>query len=85
MHIFLDNFHLGGKYTAQRASHKAELIREETFSNQKYLYITFLHTDYLNIDRSSGSCRNNERANIVHIRCTFCGGSNNYADFFFKE
>ena len=28
MHIFLDNFYQGGKYTAQIASHQAELIGE---------------------------------------------------------
>ena len=28
MHIFLDNFHRGGKYTAHIATHKIELIRE---------------------------------------------------------
>ena len=32
MHNFLDNFHQGGKYTAQTASHQAELRREETFN-----------------------------------------------------
>ena len=29
MHTFLDNFHQGGKYSAQIASHQAELTREE--------------------------------------------------------
>ena len=47
MHILLDNFHQGGKYIAQTASHQAELRREETFTDQKYLSITSLHTDYL--------------------------------------
>ena len=28
MHIFLDKFHQGVKYTAQIANHQAELIRE---------------------------------------------------------
>ena len=28
MHTFLDNFHQGGKYSAQIASHQAELRRE---------------------------------------------------------
>ena len=28
MYIFLDNFHQGGKYTAQIARHPSELIRE---------------------------------------------------------
>ena len=29
MHIFLDNFHQGGKYTSQIASYQAELRTEE--------------------------------------------------------
>ena len=32
MHTFLDNFHQGGKYSAQIASHQAELRREEKFT-----------------------------------------------------
>ena len=40
MHIFLDNFHQGGKYSAQIASHKAELRREERFTDQKSLNIS---------------------------------------------
>ena len=55
MHIFLDNFHQDVKYTAQIVSHHEELRREEIFTNQKYLLITSLQTDYLNIDRSSCS------------------------------
>ena len=35
MHTFLDNFRQGGKYSAQIASHQAELRREETFTDQK--------------------------------------------------
>ena len=31
MHTFLDNFHQGGKYSAQLASHQVELRREEKF------------------------------------------------------
>ena len=42
MHIFLDNFQQGGKYTAQISSHQAELRREEKITNQKYLYISCL-------------------------------------------
>ena len=34
MHIFLDNFRQGGKYSAQISSHQAELRREETFTDQ---------------------------------------------------
>ena len=36
MNIFLDNFHQGGKYSAQIASHQAELRREENFTDQEY-------------------------------------------------
>ena len=39
MHTFLDNFHHGGKYSAQIASHQAELRREEKLTDQKYLNI----------------------------------------------
>ena len=52
MHILLDNFHQGGKYSSQIASHQVWLIREETFPDQKYLSISFLNTDYINLDSS---------------------------------
>ena len=45
MHTFLDNFHQGGKYSSQIASHQAELIRKEKFTDQKSLNISSLHTD----------------------------------------
>ena len=57
MHIILDNCHQGGKYTAKIASNQAELRREGNFTDQKYLYITSLQADYLNIDSSSGSAK----------------------------
>ena len=53
MHTFLDNFHQCRKYYDQIASHQAELKREEIFADQKYLSISFLQTDYLNLDSSS--------------------------------
>ena len=71
MHIFQDNFHQGLKYTAQRAIQQAELRREGRFTNRKYLSISSLQTDYLNLDTSSGSGINNERANIVKEKWTF--------------
>ena len=40
MHIFMDNFHQCGKYSAQIASHQAELRREEKFTDQKSLNIS---------------------------------------------
>ena len=80
MHTFLDNFHQGGKYSAQIARHQAELRGEEKVTDQKSLNISSLQTDYLNLDRSSGSSRNNERAHAVQKKCTFCGGNNNSAE-----
>ena len=85
MHIFLDNFHQGGTYTAQIASHQSELRTEEKFTDQQYLFITSLQTDYLNLDSSSGSGRSNERENSVHTKCTFCGGANHPAEKWFKR
>ena len=39
MHTFLDNFHQGGTYSAQIATHQAELRREGNFTDQNfYLY-----------------------------------------------
>ena len=85
MHTFLDNFHQGGKYSAQIASHQAELRREDKFTDQKALNISSLKTDYLNPDSSSGSSRNSERAHVVHTNCTFCGGNNHSAEKCFKR
>ena len=45
MHTFLDNFHKGGKYSAQIASHQVELQREEKFTDQKAMNISSLQTD----------------------------------------
>ena len=56
MHTFLDNFHQVGKYSAQIAIHQAELRREEKFTDQKYLNISSLQTDYLNLDSTSSVC-----------------------------
>ena len=58
MHIFLDNFHQGGTYSAQIASHQADLRREEKITDKKLLKISSLQTDYLNLDGSSGFDRN---------------------------
>ena len=71
MHILLDNFHQGIKYTAYIASHQAELIKEENFTDQKSLSISSLQTDYLNIDNSSVSCRK-IREQIVFSKNSFC-------------
>ena len=75
MRMFLDNFHQGGKYTANIAIQQAELRRERNFTDKKYLPIIPLQTDYLNLDSSSDSDINNERANIVQEKCTLCGGA----------
>ena len=42
MHIFLYNFHQGGKYIAQIPSHQTEFRREE-YSPTKKLYLLHLH------------------------------------------
>ena len=77
MHTFLDNFHQSGKYSAQLASHQAELRREGKYPDQKFLNISSLQTDYLNLDNSvTGSSRHNEKAHSVQTKCTFCGGKN---------
>ena len=85
MHIFLDNFPQGRKCSAQIAIHQAELRREGKFTDQKYLSISSLYTDYTNIDSSSGCGRNIEKANLVQTKCTFCGGANQYAEKCFKR
>ena len=65
MDTFLDNFHQGGKYSAQVASHQAEFRREEKYTDQKSLNISSLQTYYLNLDRNSGVGSSSERANDV--------------------
>ena len=85
MHKFLDKFHQGGKYSAQVASHQAELSREEKITHQKSLNISSLQTDYLNLDSSSGFGSNSEREDAVQTKCTFCGGTNHSAEKCFKR
>ena len=85
MHTFLYNFHQGGKYSAQIASHQVELRREEKFPDQKSLNISSLQTDYLNLDSSSDFDRDSERAHDVQTECTFCGGVNHSAEQCFKK
>ena len=85
MHTFLDNFHQGGKYSAQIASHQAELRREEKFTDQKSLNISSLQTDDLNIDSRSGFGRDSEWEHAVQTECKFCGGVNHSAEQCFKR
>ena len=80
MQIFLDNFCQGVKCTAQIAIHQAKLRIEGKFTDQKSLSITSLQTGYLNLDSSSGSRRNNERANLVHTKFNFLEGTNHSAE-----
>ena len=80
MHIFMDNYHQGGKYSTQIASHQSELRREERFTNQKSLSILSLQPDYLNLDSSSGCGKNSTRANIVQKKCTFKIVANHFAE-----
>ena len=72
----MDSFRRSGKYSAQIASHKAEIRREGGFTDQGYLSISSLQTDYINIYSSSGSDKNSERENLLHTKVTFCGGAN---------
>ena len=86
MHTFLDSFHQSVKYSAQLASHQAELRREEKFSDQKCLNISSLQTDYLNLENIvSGSIRHNDIAHSVQKNCTFCGINNHSAEKCFKR
>ena len=80
MHTFLDNFHQGGNYSAQTAIYLVELSKEEKITDLKYLSISFLQTDYLNLYRRSGFGRYDERANNVQTKCTFCGVTYHYAE-----
>ena len=72
----MDKFHQGRQYPSQIAIHQAELRREGKFTNQKYLSISYLQTDHLNLDSSSGYGENIERENIVQTKCTLFGGAN---------
>ena len=77
MHTFLDNFHQSGEYSAQLASHQAELRREEKYPDQKCLNISSLQTDYLNLDNSlSGYSRHNKKANSAKTKLIYCGLNN---------
>ena len=80
MHTFLVNFHQGRKYFAQIASHRAELKREEKFTDKKLLRISSLQADHLNLDSSTGFGSNSEREYVVQTKCIFCGGRNHSAE-----
>ena len=84
MHTFLNNFHQGGKYSAQIASYQAEIRREENFTDKKSLNISSLQTDYLNLDISLGFGRNGERGHAIQTKSTSCGGTNHSAEKCFK-
>ena len=85
MHIFLENFHQGGKYSAQIANHQGEFRTEGNFTDQKYLSISSLQTDYLNLDNRSYCGKNSEGENLFQTKCTFCGGANHSAEKCFKN
>ena len=85
MHTFVDNFHHGGKYSAQIASYQAESRREVKSTDQKYLSISSLQTNYLNLDSSSGCGGNSEGANIVQKKCTFCVSTNHSEEIKIKR
>ena len=54
MQTFLNFFHQGEIYSLQIDIHQVELRREGKFTDQKYLSVSSLHTDYLNLDSSLG-------------------------------
>ena len=86
MHTFMDNFKQSRKYSAQLASHQAELRREGKYPDQKCLNISSLQTEYLNLDSSqSGSSKRNEKANSAKSKCTYCGLSNHSVEKCFKK
>ena len=85
MHIFQGKFQQSGKYSAQTASHQAELRREENFTDQKSLKISSLQTDYINLDSRLRFGRHIEIASAFHTRCIFCGGTNHSAEKCFKK
>ena len=86
MHTFLDNFQQSGKYSAQLASHQAELRREEKYPDQKCLNVSSLQTEYLNLDSSqSGYSKHNEKANSAKSKCTYCGLTNHSVGKYFKK
>ena len=61
MHIFLDKFHQDGRYSGQIASNQSELRTKEKFTDQFYLFISYLQTEYLTTDSSIGSGKNSEK------------------------
>ena len=85
MKIFLDNFHQGEKYSAQIASHQAELIIEKKFTAQNiFLFHPYRLTIYI-LTADHVVIKNSERENIVHTKCTFCRGANHSAEKCFKR
>ena len=80
MHILLDTFHQGGKYSTQITRYQADLRRVGKFTDQKYLSISYLQTDYLNLNRSSICGENNDRENLVQTKYIICGGANYSAE-----
>ena len=58
---------------------------EGTFTDQKYLSISSLQTDYPNLDNRSYCGKNSEREKKFQKKCTFCGGANNSAEKCFKN
>ena len=73
MHIFMDNFQQGGRYSDQIASHQAELrIEENLLIRNLYLFHPYRLI-------SSGCGINSEKANTFQTKCNFFGGANHSA------
>ena len=85
MRTFLSNFHQGGIYSVQITIHQAELRREEKITDNFLIFISYSQTDYLNLGSISGFGRTIEKADTVQTNCKFCGGTNHYAEMFFKS
>ena len=82
---FWKTFTKVGKNFAQVANHQAELRMEGKFTDQKYLSISSLQTDYQNLDNSSYCGKNSEREKKFQTKCTFFGGANHSAEKYFKN
>ena len=57
----------------------------DLYPDQKYLNISSLQTEYLNLDSSQSSQgKHNEKANTVQTKCTYCGLNNHSVEKCFK-
>ena len=69
MHIFLNNFQQNIYYTDSNPPGRVE--NRKIFTDLNSLSISSLQSDYLNIDNTEYSGRNNDRENIVQANALF--------------